>query len=262
MSEIYQAPQAQLTDAPQDITRGSVESALRGEYSLQTSEVISEAWARVSGTKWKFQLALLIYMLIYVAVVVGLRFVFHAIGLDSGIYSEAAGAPGMLEIMLAGTFIESMILMFVTTPLWVGLGMMGVRRAVDGPLKSTDILQYYRAIVPLGITMILMYVLLVIGFLLLIIPGIYLSIAYSMALYLVVDKKMSPWRALETSRKAVTKHWFPMFGLMFVLALFNLIGMIPLGIGLIWTYPLLMIALGIAYRNMFGVESEKDTVLI
>lgn len=48
------------------------------------------------------------------------------------------------------------------------------------------------------------------GYLLLIIPGIYLQVIWCFALFLVVDKGLEPWAALEASRKAVAKNWFRM----------------------------------------------------
>lgn len=48
------------------------------------------------------------------------------------------------------------------------------------------------------------------GYLLLIIPGIYLQVSWCFALFLVVDKGLEPWAALEASRKAVAKQWFRM----------------------------------------------------
>jgi len=67
---------------------------------------------------------------------------------------------------------------------------------------------------------------------------------------------MSPWQALETSRKTVTHKWFAVFGLLIVLSLINMIAMIPLGIGLIWTLPLTMLVMGAIYKIMFGIEAS------
>lgn len=110
--------------------------------------------------------------------------------------------------------------------------------------------------ISLIITVIIMYIMLAIGFLLLVLPGIYLSVAYYMALPLVVEKNMSPWQALETSRKTVTHRWFRMFGFLIIMSILITLSMIPLGIGLIWSLPLFLIAYGIIYRNMFGLEAE------
>jgi len=63
---------------------------------------------------------------------------------------------------------------------------------------------------------------------------------------------------MSTSRQAIGKKWFSMFGLMVALFVINMLALIPLTLGLIWTIPMSTIAMGIAYRNMFGCE--KATV--
>ena len=103
-----------------------------------------------------------------------------------------------------------------------------------------------------------MYILVAIGFLLLVLPGIYLMVAYSLAMPLVVEKGLSPWQALEASRKAITKSWFRFIGLGLAIMVIMIVSMIPLGIGMIWTIPMAMIAFGIAYRNIFGYEGEVE----
>ena len=71
----------------------------------------------------------------------------------------------------------------------------------------------------------------------------------------MVDKGLGPWQAMEASRKAVTHRWFAIFGMLVLLGLLSIAGAIPLFIGLIWILPMYMIALGILYRNIFGVSS-------
>jgi hypothetical protein len=44
-------------------------------------------------------------------------------------------------------------------------------------------------------------------------PGIYLAVAWTFAVPLVVDKQLRFWDAMELSRKVVTKHWFQILAL-------------------------------------------------
>jgi uncharacterized membrane protein len=104
-----------------------------------------------------------------------------------------------------------------------------------------------------------MAVLIVAGFFLLVLPGIYLSIAYSFAPYLVVEKNMGAWEAMETSRKAITRYWWRYFGLMLVAMLLIIIGSIPLLIGLIWVLPIVAIATGEVFAKTF--ESSEGEAL-
>ena len=52
-----------------------------------------------------------------------------------------------------------------------------------------------------------------------ILPGIYLGVGYVFAIPLVIDKKMDFWPAMELSRQVVHKHWWSTFALVIVLAL-------------------------------------------
>ena len=78
-----------------------------------------------------------------------------------------------------------------------------------------------------------------------------------MAIALMVDKDMGVWEAMEASRKAVTKHWFKIFFLYFLLGLLLMVATIPFLIGLIWVLPLAAILHGVLYKYMFGVDSVE-----
>jgi len=66
---------------------------------------------------------------------------------------------------------------------------------------------------------------------LLLLPGIYLAVAYTFALPLVLEKKINFWYAMERSRKLISKNWFAFFALFIVLILINLIGPLLVVIG-------------------------------
>ena len=112
--------------------------------------------------------------------------------------------------------------------------------------------------IPLLIMFILMGVLIVGGLVLLILPGIYLAIAYSFAPYLIIEKGMGVWESLETSRKAITQYWWRYFGLMLVSSLLIIAGIIPLFIGLIWVLPIVTIAAGEVFVETFSEPKTKD----
>lgn len=104
----------------------------------------------------------------------------------------------------------------------------------------------------------LVTVLVYLGTLLLILPGIYLGVAYLLAMALVVERGLSPWQAMEASRQAIGQHWFKVFGLLLLLGAILLVSALPLGIGLIWSLPLSVAALGVLYREIFGVLPAAD----
>jgi len=111
--------------------------------------------------------------------------------------------------------------------------------------------------VPLGLMALIKIVFITIGFILFIIPGIYLTVSYLFSELLIVDKKLDAWEALETSRKTITKSWFAYFALVVILFFINLLGLIPFGLGIFITAPISLMAIVSAYVSEFyGEETE------
>ena len=90
------------------------------------------------------------------------------------------------------------------------------------------------------------------GFVLCILPGIYLGVGYVFALPLVIDKKMEFWPAMEVSRRVVHRHWWSTFALVIVLALVALAGLLVCVVGLLVTVPVASAALMYVYEDLFG----------
>jgi uncharacterized membrane protein len=77
---------------------------------------------------------------------------------------------------------------------------------------------------------------------------------------LVLDKKMEFWPAMEASRKIITRNWFSVFGFAIVLFLINVIGAIPLGLGLLLAVPLTYCAWAVAYDDIVGVAMPNSAM--
>ena len=58
------------------------------------------------------------------------------------------------------------------------------------------------------------------------------------------------------SRKAVTRVWFRATGFLMLVSLLMLLGMIPLGIPLIWIVPWIALAYAMLYFKLFGAEAQ------
>ncbi|MDB6122589.1 MAG: hypothetical protein JWQ71_1582 [Pedosphaera sp.] len=101
-------------------------------------------------------------------------------------------------------------------------------------------------------------ILVLIGCLACLIPGIYLGIAWAFAMPLVMDKQLGFWQAMELSRKVVTKHWFMILGLMLLVGLVSAAGIIACCIGIFVTFPIGYIALMYAYDDIFGTSKPQN----
>ena len=89
-----------------------------------------------------------------------------------------------------------------------------------------------------------------IGFLLLILPGIYLAVVYIFSKQFIVFKGKNFWEAMEASRKLVNKNWFGVFGLIIVAAIIGFFGFILLGIGILITLPFAILILFCAFADI------------
>ena len=250
MSDFYKAPEANLEQAATSNEYGSVESALQGNYQFAIKEICAEAWQKVNGSKITFLMAAIIYVVVAIILEFGLATILTAFGLvTTDTLTPSGGA------ILGGT-ISELLQILITTPLMAGLIVMGMRIA-NGQVAEVGLMfSQFSKILPLFFTTILMWIFIAIGFVLLIVPGIYLLFAYAMAIPLVVDKDMGPWQALETSRKAITKKWFKYSGFYLLMLLAILLGVLLILIGVIWAAPFVLIAYGIAYRNIFGISKS------
>lgn len=93
-----------------------------------------------------------------------------------------------------------------------------------------------------------------VGLLLLVIPGVYLAVGYAFVLPLVLDRQLPVWDAMETSRQTVHRQWFPAFGLLLAAGMLIFISARAYGLGLVLTLPLCTAALMFAYEDLFGEE--------
>jgi MFS family permease len=95
-----------------------------------------------------------------------------------------------------------------------------------------------------------------IGFILCILPGIYLAVSWVFTIPLVIDKKIGFWEAMELSRKVVGKHWWKIFGFVLVLAVLGIVGLLMCIVGVFVAIAIGQIALLYAYEDIFHSRPE------
>ena len=243
----YGAPEGQLHKQENTGGYGSIESGINGAYELSIGGTISEAWEASKGNKSIVLGAALIFFLValvYLAITAAIAFM---LGVQEG---ERSLSSSLITLPI------DLIYYGVYSVMGVGMYIIGAKISMGLPTSAGEVFRFMNRFVKGLLTYLAMMVMIVIGYLLLVIPGIYLSVAYIFALPLAVEKNLPIWQALETSRKAVTKRWFTVAGLFFVVGLIIAVSALPLGIGLIWAIPLAVVSYGIAYRNIFGISTD------
>ncbi|HYD93092.1 MAG TPA: DUF975 family protein [Candidatus Paceibacterota bacterium] len=101
----------------------------------------------------------------------------------------------------------------------------------------------------LGVSLLLLLIV-GIGFLLLIVPGLILAMMFFFAGYLVVDRGLNPIAALKESYRLTKGNRWKLFLLTLAVAGLAILGMIPLLLGLLIVVPVTGLASVHAYRTL------------
>ncbi len=233
------------TEQNTDTPSGSLEDGIAAPYDFSIMDIFRETWQRTNGLKGSVLGAIALVFIIMLVITFIAAF---ATGIEN--FAE----PESFSIVAA---LLNLVVSLASYPFFAGIIMMGLHRAVGAPVNFKMAFAYFNYSVPIIIASICMSIMIMLGMFLLVIPGIYLSIAYMFTFALIVDKNMDFWQAMETSRKAVTQHWFKFFFISLIMVAIYSISLIPLGLGLIWTIPMFIALQGVLYRRVFGITSVQ-----
>jgi uncharacterized membrane protein len=94
------------------------------------------------------------------------------------------------------------------------------------------------------------------GLILLIIPGIIWAIKFSLCFYFVIDKGLGPIEALKASSRTTMGIKWQLFGFGILCGLINFLGLLCLFIGGFATYPTVLVANVLVYRQLLAQTPE------
>ncbi len=98
------------------------------------------------------------------------------------------------------------------------------------------------------------------GFVLLIIPGILVYLAYQFGDYIVIDRHLGPIEALKESARITRGYRWELLWLFLMIIGLNILGALALLVGLLVTIPVSWLAIVRAYRTLEHRASEVATV--
>ena len=93
------------------------------------------------------------------------------------------------------------------------------------------------------------------GFVVAMVPTIYLSVSWIFTLALVIDRQVDFWPAMGASRKMIGKHWGAVFALLVVCGMINVVGVLACCLGLFISLPISIGALMYAYESIFSAPT-------
>jgi uncharacterized membrane protein len=240
MSDIYKPPESELRQVSGTAQDGSVERTLAGDFEFDPFALIGEAFRLTSGIKAPVLVGMLLAgVASYVA------------QLLTSALTEAESGIDAVVLPLVGNAVQ----LAVSAPFAAGVLWVVLRRAAGRTVEFDDLFTPFRHVPSLVGVALLTWALTTIGFLLLIIPGIYLAVAYVLAVPVLIDRGVSPWQALETSRRVVTRCWWRMLATLLLLGAMLTVSALMLVVPLIWTLPASVMTIALVYRNLCGIQA-------
>ncbi len=151
----------------------------------------------------------------------------------------------------------SLIGEIILLPLTIGVTSFLVNFVEDKNFDSKDIFNYFKSFVKIVGTLLLSAVLITIASIFLVIPGIILTLSYSLVPILLVKREdLGIIETLKLSRTLMNGHKLDAFVLSLSFIGWAFVGTLTLGIAYIWIYPYMSVTFTKFYLNI--LESSKE----
>jgi len=235
---------------------GTIEKAINGEYSIDVKSVLNEAWQNTLKSRTSINIGLL---LTFAIGMITTLIISSFMGGVEAVFNDAKSSA-MLNIIVT----------LIVYPFLVGVEMMGVFHAVGLKTNPKLVFAFLKRGSWVALCALLVSTLITIGLNLFYLPGIFLAVALSLVLPLVVEKQLSPLKAILLSIQALRHQWFQIFLSYLALILLVILSLMPLvltaesqlsligGVFFLFclTYiaPLFYNVKGILYREIFGMQ--------
>jgi len=106
-------------------------------------------------------------------------------------------------------------------------------------------------------TWILVWLAIIIGLILLIVPGVIIALIFMFSTFVVIDRELGPIEAMAASNNITRGHKWSLLGLGLMLILINLLGALAFIVGLLVSVPVTALAFTHAYRVLSGSAETR-----
>ncbi|SHO65320.1 hypothetical protein [Algoriphagus zhangzhouensis] len=159
---------------------------------------------------------------------------------------------------------SSIVSILVAPPLTAGFYLVANKISRNERVEFQDCFDGFKFWLPVVSVNIISGIITVLGVIALIIPGIYLGVAYAFAMPFVLFAGTEFWTSMELSRKLITKVWWRFFAFVLLLVVINIIGLLFLGVGFLVSGPFSYMAVYAAFEELTGdllIEDEPENSL-
>lgn len=126
--------------------------------------------------------------------------------------------------------------------------------------KVSDIFSQYPITFPYFVVSVVYALMVIVGFILLIVPGIYIALRYQFCTYSMVDKRTDILDSFRQSARITDGHKWHLFRFAWAILGVNILGLLALGVGIFFTLPLSMLANAYVYRKLSSPVAEEEKI--
>ncbi|WP_143961867.1 hypothetical protein [Litoribacter populi] len=158
--------------------------------------------------------------------------------------------------LLVATYVPELTLVYsiFLFPALVGGFFLVANKISQGEgVVYPDFFQGFQYYITLVLINLVGQVLVALGIMVLIIPGMYLLVGYMFSFLIAIFAGTDFWQSLELSRKLIHKRWWKFFILFLVLLVLNVVAALPALLGLLVSLPLSMYVI----YNVFEMVTEN-----
>ena len=235
---------------------GDLEESLKGNYKINVKAVMTEAWSLSTKSR--------------VSINLGLLFCLFLSGALFFLVSSSFGDVKAITENQHANFAVNILVTLLVSPFLVAIEMMGIFHAVGIKTQPKVVFAFLRQGSLVAVAALLSSMLISLGLNLLIFPGLYLLVSLSLVLPLVVEKRLTPFKAILISLKVTRFQWlqiFTVYTLLFIALMccfiplillsttaFQLVGGMFFFFAMSYLAPMFYHVKGILYREIFGMK--------
>ncbi len=205
-------------------------------------DAISQAW----GIVQKNIATWVVSALIYGAIVGVIAILQGAVGPKAGANGTVSGGAPLVGFML------SILSFIVSSFLLGGLYRMALKELRGGTASPGEIFGATDILPALLGGSLLVGLVTGIGFLLCVLPGLYIAPLLFLTTVIIADNRAGAVDALTQSYNALKGQWLNAFLFGLVLGIINFVGALLCGLGLLVTIPISIVAVAVVYNDFFG----------
>ncbi len=236
-----------------------------GAQSWEATEVMGQAWAIFKVHALVLVGATFVAALIQnilsrvVGTVTGAFVEIPASGLTPGVGGVSGMETELILKILSAAAVGMVIVLPVTAFFRAGIIKLMLSPARGGVPNFGDVFGGASRTLPLLLAMILKGLIVFVGCLLLIIPGIYASFALSQVEYFVVDRQMGPIEAIQASWSATEGQKIGIFIYWLLSLVVAILGLLACCVGVLAAIPVIELGAAIIFTRITGTAVQVYT---